>query len=230
MKNKYILKIFAVLSVIALLFTASLPAFAEETVTVKTEIAGSDGLLYVRLTAPASSNISTFICYLEFDSDKLSFKEMSFLEDESIINTTKTEYLSSNIIGASTVIAEALTDETKIFTYVFDLADGAEGDCSFRFGGVQATNPAGENINIVLDGAATASLTDLEPLTPDKIQSSFEPTVPTESQTENNKENADKPNIPNTTKKVAAVSAAAVAAVAAIAASAVAIKKKKENE
>lgn len=228
MKKGLLLKASAVLTALAFILVSSVPAFAAKTVKVKVEIAGSDGLLYVRLTAPASSNISTVSVPLKFDETKLEFKEMSYLDDPSIVNSTNTE--NAGTVVANTVIAESLTDESKIFTYVFKVLDGAEGKCEFSFGSVKATDSANKEINIVFDGELTASLSSLEPLTPDKVQSSFEPTVPTESQTENNKENADKPNIPNTTKKVAAVSAAAVAAVAAIAASAVAIKKKKENE
>lgn len=228
MKKGLLLKASAVLTALAFILVSSVPAFAAKTVKVKVEIAGSDGLLYVRLTAPASSNISTVSVPLKFDETKLEFKEMSYLDDPSIVNSTNTE--NAGTVIANTVIAESLTDESKIFTYVFKVLDGAEGKCEFSFGSVKATDSANKEINIVFDGELTASLSSLEPLTPDKVQSSFEPTVPTESQTENNKENADKPNIPNTTKKVAAVSAAAVAAVAAIAASAVAIKKKKENE
>lgn len=228
MKKGLLLKASAVLTALAFILVSSVPAFAAKTVKVKVEIAGSDGLLYVRLTAPASSNISTVSVPLKFDKTKLEFKEMSFLTDDSIINSVNSE--NKGVVIANTVIAESLTDESKIFTYVFKILDGAEGECEFSFGSVTATDSANKEINIVFDGELTASLSSLEPLSPDKVQSSFEPTVPTESQTENNKENADKPNIPNTTKKVAAVSAAAVAAVAAIAASAVAIKKKKENE
>lgn len=228
MKNKYIAKIAAIALTLALILMSVIPSFAANTVKVKVEIAGSDGLVYVRLTAPASSNISTVSAPLSYDTAKLEFKEMSYLDDPSIVNSTNTE--NAGTVVANTVIAESLTDESKIFTYVFKVLDGAEGECEFSFGAVKATDSANKEINIVFDGELTASLSSLEPLTPDKVQSSFEPTVPTESQTENNKENQDKPNIPNTTRKVAAISAASVVAAAAIVASAVAIKKKKENE
>lgn len=229
MKNKYIAKMAAVALTLALILISVIPSFAAKTVKVKAEIAGSDGLVYVRLTAPASSNISTISAPLKYDTAKLEFKEMSFLTDDSIINSVNSE--NKGVVIANTVIAESLTDESKIFTYVFKILDGAEGECEFSFGSVTATDSANKEINIVFDGELTASLSSLEPLSPDKVQSSFEPTVPTESQTENNnKENQDKPNIPNTTRKVAAISAASVVAAAAIAVSAVAIKKKKENE
>lgn len=229
MKKGLLLKAAAVLTALAFILVSSVPAFASGTVKIKVEIAGSDGLLYVRLTAPASSNISTISVPLKFDETKLEFKEMSYLEDPSIVNSTNTE--NEGTVIANTVIAESLTDESKIFTYVFKVLDGAEGKCEFSFGSVKATDSANKEINIAFDGELTASLSSLEPLSPDKVQSSFEPTVPTESQTENNnKENQDKPNIPNTTRKVAAISAASVVAAAAIAVSAVAIKKKKENE
>lgn len=229
MKNKYIAKIAAVALTLALILMSVIPSFAAKTVKVKVEIAGSDGLVYVRLTAPASSNISTISAPLSYDTTKLEFKEMSFLTDDSIINSVNSE--NKGVVIANTVIAESLTDESKIFTYIFKVLDGAEGKCEFSFGSVKATDSENKEINIVFDGELTASLSSLEPLTPDKLQSSFEPTAPTESQTENNnKENQDKPNIPNTTRKVAAISAASVVAAAAIAVSAVAIKKKKENE
>lgn len=229
MKNKYIAKMAAVALTLALILISVIPSFAANTVKVKVEIAGSDGLVYVRLTAPASSNISTISAPLSYDTTKLEFKEMSFLTDDSIINSVNSE--NKGVVIANTVIAESLTDESKIFTYIFKVLDGAEGECEFSFGSVTATDSANKEINIVFDGELTASLSSLEPLSPDKVQTSFEPTVPTESQTENNnKENQDKPNIPNTTRKVAAISAASVVAAAAIAVSAVAIKKKKENE
>lgn len=227
MKNKYISKIAAAALTLALILISVIPSFAVKTVNVKVEIAGSDGLVYVRLTAPASSSISTFSAPLKYDTTKLEFKEMSFLEDSSIVNSLNIE--NAGVVIANTVIAESLTDESKIFTYVFKILDGAEGECEFSFDSVTATDSANKEINIVFDGALTASLSSLEPLTPDKVQASFEPAA-AESQPENNKENQDKPNIPNTTRKVAAISAASVVAAAAIAASAVAIKKKKENE
>lgn len=229
MKKGLLLKAAAVLTALAFILVSSVPAFASGTVKIKVEIAGSDGLVYVRLTAPASSNISTISAPLKYDTTKLEFKEMSYLEDPSIVNSTNTE--NEGTVVANTVIAESLTAESKIFTYVFKVLDGADGKCEFSFGSVKATDSANKEINIAFDGELTAALSSLEPLSPDKIQSSFEPTVPTESQTENNnKENQDKPNIPNTTRKVAAISAASVVAAAAIAVSAVAIKKKKENE
>ncbi|MDE5994468.1 MAG: hypothetical protein K2G60_03030 [Oscillospiraceae bacterium] len=228
MKNKYITKIAAVALTLALILISVIPSFAAKAVKVKVEIAGSDGLVYVRLTAPASSNISTISAPLSYDTTKLEFKEMSFLTDDSIINSVNSE--TAGVVIANTVIAESLTDESKIFTYIFKVLDGAEGKCEFSFGSVKATDSANKEINIVFDGELTASLSSLEPLSPDKVQSSFEPTAPSESQTENNKENQDKPSIPNTTRKVAAISAASVVAAVAIVASAVAIKKKKENE
>lgn len=230
MKNKYISKIAAAILTLAIILISVIPAFAAKTVKVKVEIAGSDGLLYVRLTAPASSNISTISAPLRFDETKLEFQEMSFLEDSSIVNSLNIE--NAGVVIANTVIAESLTEESKIFTYIFKIVDGAEGECEFSFDSVKATDSDNKEINIVFDGALTASLSSLEPLSPDKVQASFEPTsAPTESQTENNnKENTDKPNIPNTTRKVAAISAASVLAISAIAASAVALKKKKDAE
>ena len=57
MKNNYISKIAAVALTLLLILISVIPAFAAKTVKIKVEIAGSDGLVYVRLTAPASSNI-----------------------------------------------------------------------------------------------------------------------------------------------------------------------------
>ena len=241
MKNKYIAKFVAVALALMLILISAVPAFAAKTVKVKVEIAGSDGLLYVRLTAPAGSNISTISVPLQYDETKLEFKEMSYLADPSIVNSTNAE--NEGVVVANTVIAEALNEESKIFTYIFKIVDGAEEECEFSFGTVKATDSDNKEINIVFDGKLTASLSSLEPLSPDKVQSSFEPTEPTEpteatepskSETETESttkaENAETPNIPNTTRKVAAVSAVAVAAVAAIAGSAVVIKKKKDNE
>lgn len=229
MKNNYISKIGAAILALALILASVIPAFAAKTVKVKVEIAGSDGLVYVRLTAPASSDISTISVPLNYDASKLEFKEMSFLEDSSIVNSVNKE--NEGVIVANTVIAESLREESKIFTYVFKVLEGAEGKCEFSFDAVKATDSANKAIAIVFDGGLTATLSALEPLTPDKVQSSFEPTSATEPTTENNdKVNQDKPNIPNTTRKVAAVSAVSAVAIAAIAVSAVAIKKKKDNE
>lgn len=229
MKNNYISKISAAMLALVIILAAVIPSFAAKAVKVKVEIAGSDGLVYVRLTAPASSDISTISVPLRYNASKLQFREMSFLEDTSIVNSLNKE--TEGVIVANTVIAESLREETKIFTYVFKVLDGAEGKCEFSFDTVKATDADNKAIDIVFDGELTAALSSLEPLTPDKIQSSFEPASATESSTENNdKVNQDKPNIPNTTRKVVAVSAVSAVAVAAIAVSAVAIKKKKDNE
>lgn len=228
MKNNYISKIAAVALTLLLILISVIPAFAAKTVKIKVEIAGSDGLVYVRLTAPASSNISTFSAALNYDTSKLQFKEMSYLKDDSIINSTNSE--NEGTVVANTVIAESLTEESKIFTYVFKVLDGAEGTSEFSFGTVKATDAKNNAVNITFDGNLKAVLSTLEPLTPDKVQSSFEPTSQPETSSAPDKENQDKPNIPNTTRKVVAVSAASAVAIAAIVVSAVAVKKKKDNE
>lgn len=229
MKKNCISGIATAMLVFTLILVSVIPAFAAKTVKIKVEIAGSDGLVYVRLTAPAASNISTFSAALNYDASKLQFKEMNYLADDSIINSTNSE--TKGIVVANTVIAESLTEESKIFTYVFKVLDGAEGTSEFSFGTVKATDAKNSTVNITFDGKLEAVLSELEPLTPDKVQSSFEPTSATEPSTENNdKDNQDKPNIPNTTRKVVAVSAASAVAIAAIAVSAVAVKKKKDNE
>lgn len=254
MKKNCISKIAATMLIISLILISAIPAFAAEPTKVKVEIAGNDGLVYVRLTAPASSNISTISVPLNYDSTKLQFKEMSYLKDDSIINSTNAE--KEGTVVANTVIAESLTEESKIFTYVFKVLDGAAGICEFSFGTVKATDVKNNAVNITFDGNLKAELSTLKPLSPDKIQSSFDPTtlpeeiptesttkvIPSEPKTEANskdttpattapaKENKDKPNIPNTTRKVAAISTASAVAALAIAVSAVAVKKKKDNE
>lgn len=67
---------------------------------------------------------------------------------------------------------------------------------------------------------------NLQPLTPDKIQTSFEPvTEPTTVAPSN----ADDPNVPKTAGKTVAISVAAIAAVAVIGVTAVTVKKKREE-
>lgn len=231
MKKRFLLKASAIISALILICISAVPAFAAKAVKVKVEIAGSDGLLYVRLTAPASSDISTFSAPLRFDSNKLKFEKISYLEDDSIINSTNAEKADEGLVIGNIVIAEKLTEETKIFTYVFKILDGAEGDVKFSFGDIVATNGKNEHITILTDGSLTSLLTSLTPLSPDKLQSSFEPVKPSETEptSANKPQNADKPNIPNTTGKIAAVSVVSVALAAAIVISAVAVKKKKEN-
>lgn len=224
MKNKYIAKFAAIALTLILILISAVPAFAAKTVKVKVDFAGGDGLLYVRLTAPAGSDISTFSAPLSYDETKLEFKEMSYVEDPTIVNSTNAE--NAGVVVANTVIAESLTEESQIFTYVFTILDGAESEFGLSFGKVSATDSNNEEINIVIDGKMAVSVSDLEPTVP--------ATNPEESETESEStagtENADTPNVPNTTRNVAAVSAVAVAAVAAIAGSAVAIKKKRDNE
>lgn len=224
MKKNCISKIAAAMLVFTLILISVIPAFAVKTVKVKVEIAGSDGLVYVRLTAPASSNISTFSAALKYDASKLQFKEMSYLEDDSIINSTNAE--KEGTVVANIVIAESLTEETKIFTYTFKALEGNDGEYEFSFGKVKATDKSNAEITVAFDGSLKASSSALEPLTPDKTQTSFDPvTEPATSAPAN----ADKPNVPNTAGKAIAISAVAVAAVAAIGVTAVVIKKKREE-
>lgn len=231
MKKCIFVKAAVLLFTLVFILSAAVPAFAAKAVKIQVEIAGSDGLLYVRLTAPASSDISTFSAPLRFDSTKLKFEKISYLEDDSIINSTNAEKADEGLVIGNIVIAEKLTEETKIFTYVFKILDGAEGDVKFSFGDIVATNGKNEHITILTDGSLTSLLTSLTPLSPDKLQSSFEPVKPSETEptSANKPQNADKPNIPNTTGKIAAVSVVSVALAAAIVISAVAVKKKKEN-
>lgn len=224
MKNNYISKIAAVALTLTLILISVIPAFAAKTVKIKVEIAGSDGLVYVRLTAPSSSDISTFSAALKYDSTKLKFKEMSYLEDASIINSTNAE--KDGTVVANIVIAESLTEESKIFTYIFTPIEGNDGEYEFSFEKVKATNKANNEIPITFEGILEVLSSNLEPLTPDKTQTSFDPvTEPATSAPAN----ADKPNVPNTAGKAIAISAVAVASVAAIGVTAVVIKKKREE-
>lgn len=224
MKNNYISKIAAVALTLLLILISVIPAFAAKAVKIKVEIAGGDGLVYVRLTAPASSNISTFSAALKYDSTKLKFKEMSYLEDASIINSTNAE--KDGTVVANIVIAESLTEESKVFTYIFTPIEGNDGEYEFSFEKVKATNKANNEIPITFEGILEVLSSNLEPLTPDKNQTSFDPvTEPATSAPAN----ADKPNVPNTAGKAIAISAVAVASVAAIGVTAVVIKKKREE-
>lgn len=224
MKKNCISKIAAAMLVFTLILISVIPAFAAKTVKVKVEIAGSDGLVYVRLTAPSSSDISTFSAALKYDSTKLKFKEMSYLEDASIINSTNAE--KDGTVVANIVIAESLTEESKIFTYIFTPIEGNDGEYEFSFEKVKATNKANNEIPITFEGILEVLSSNLEPLTPDKTQTSFDPvTEPATSAPAN----ADKPNVPNTAGKAIAISAVAVASVAAIGVTTVVIKKKREE-
>lgn len=226
MKKNYLSKIAAAMLILTIIFVSAIPAFAAKTVKLKLEIAGSDGLVYVRLTAPASSDISTISAALNYDSSKLKFKEMSYLEDPSIVNSTNSE--TKGTVVANTVIAESLTDESKIFTYIFEALEGNDGKYEFSFGKIKATDKNNNDINIIIDGSLKVSGSSLKPLTPDKVQNSFDPvTVPS---SEAGNENAGKPSIPNTERKVLAVSAVSAAGIAAIGITAAVIKKKHSEE
>lgn len=225
MKKNYIFKLLAVLSVLALICVCSVPSFAaNKTVKVKVEIAGSDGLLYVRLTAPASSDIATFSAPLNFDKEKLEFQEISFLEDASLRNVTDEERTEEGIVDGDIIIANSLTEETKIMTYIFKIREGAEGSVNFGFGNIAATDSNDQPITIIPDGVLSATISELEPLTPDKLQTSFDANNNGGTSSQGN------PTIPNTTNKAITVSVVGVLAAAGIAAGAVAIKKKKDEE
>ena len=236
MKNRYFVKVLAIISALVLVCISAIPAFAASSVKVKVEIAGSEGFLYVRLTAPAGSNLSTFSAPLNFDASKLEFEEVSYLEDASIVNSTNEAEADAGLVIANTVIAESLTEETKIFTYVFKILDGADGDVTFSFGDITASNSDNAPLTVLIDGSLTASLSTLEPLTPDKLQSSFETTTAPSETSETTEpgsesQNQEANNIPNTnTKKIASISAVGVIAVVGISGAAVIIKKKKDEE
>lgn len=135
MKKHYFSKFAAVALALALILVSAVPAFAAKTVKVKFEIAGSDGLVYVRLTAPANSDISTFSAALKYDSSKLKFKEMSYLDDESIVNSTNAE--NEGTVVANIVIAESITEESKIFTYIFTPVEEMTANINFHLKGLR---------------------------------------------------------------------------------------------
>lgn len=237
MKKANITKLFAVLLTLSVITALALPSFAAKSVKVKLDISGEKGKVYVRLTAPAESDIATMSSALKFDTEKLTFDRISYLTDKSIVSMTKDVDASKGEVTANIVFADSLTEESKIFTYIFDVKDGAEGEIAFDFTKIEATDSKNEKINITFDGAKTAVIAELAPPTPDVTQSGFEaPTeikpAPTESETETEPaKNTDNPKIPPTSGKIIAASAVSIAVLAGIAgATAYTVKRRKEEK
>lgn len=223
-------KLFAFLPALSIILALAVPSFAAKTVTVKLDISGKDGKVYVRLTAPAESDIATMTSTLKFDATKLAFDKISYLTDESIMSLTNDgdEEVTANII-----FADSLTEESKIFTYIFDVK--GEGEIAFDFTKVEATDSKDEKIDITFDGAKTAVIGELPAPTPDVTQSDFnKPSetkpAPTEPKTEPQKD-ADSPKIPHTSGKIIAASALGIAVLATVAGgTAYSVKRKKEEK
>lgn len=235
MKSAKFRKLFAFLLTLSVILALALPSFAVKAVTVKLDISGENGKVYVRLTAPAESDIATMSSTLKFDASKLEFNRISHLVDTSIVSLTDDKNVADGEVTANIVLADSLTEESKIFTYIFDVKDGAEGEIAFDFTNVEATDSKDEKIDITFDGAKTAVIGELQPPTPDVTQSGFEkPTetkpAPTEPKTEPSKD-ADSPNIPHTSGKIIAASVVSIAVLATVAGvTAYSIKRKKEEK
>lgn len=218
---------------LSMIFMAAVPSFAAKAVDVKVDIAGADGKVFVRLTAPEDSDISTLSAAIKYDGEKLVYNTVNYLSHDSILASTKE---GENEVTANIVLADSLTDKSKIFTYVFDVAEGAEGEIAFSFENIKATDSNDKPVAINLVGNEKIALSQLEPLTPDETQN-FNPTEPsTDPETEPSTEpatdpdkDADNTDIPNTSRKIAAVSAVGVAAAAAIAGTAVYTVRRKKK-
>lgn len=235
-------KIFAVFAALTIIIVSVIPAFAAKTVTVKLDIAGQDGMVYVRLTAPKGSDIATFSSSISFDTSKLSYNTVSYLTGNSVTSLTNDAEASSGVVNANLVLADSLTEESKIFTYTFNLIDGSEGELSFDFTHIEATDSNDDPINIVFDKDAAILIADLEPLTPDVLQTEFgTATQPEESTSEEaasdepttaiQSQDVDSPNIPGTSgRTIAIVSAVGVIVIAAAAGTVIYTAKRKKAE
>ena len=229
--------IFAFSLVLVLLFVSVLPAFAAEPVKVKLDIAGENGKVYVRFTAPANSDIATVSLSLKFDADKLTYSETTYLTGNSIVSLTNDSEASSGIVKANLVIADSLMAETKMFTFVFNVNDGAEGEASFEITETEATNSANQSISLAFDGALTADLNNLAPLTPDVIAPDYstpptsEGTEPSSSETTTEAVGGGSiiDGIPGTGGKVAIGIAAGAVIVVLTAAFVIAVQRKKKT-
>lgn len=209
---------FTLLLVLIMLTVSAVPSFFAKGVKVKLDIAGENGKVYVRLTAPEGSDISTMTSTLKFDAAKLTFNSVSYLTDDTIISRTDSGEAEAGKITANIVIADSITEKSKIFTYIFDIKDGAEGEIKFDFEKIEATDSANKAIAITLDGEKSVALTELPVPSPDVTQSEFkEPD-----------KNTDNPKIPPTAGKIIAVSAIALAAVSVVAGGAVFVSKKRK--
>lgn len=231
MKKAKLSKIFAAILALAVIALMTVPAFAAKSVNVRLDIAGAEGKVYVRLTAPANSDIATMSAQLNFDNSALAFAGMSYLTDDSIMSLTDDKRLEEGIVTANIILADSLTEKSKIFTYVFDVTNENAEKVSFEFLQIKATDSEDAPVAVKLNGKTEIALAELEPLSPDDTQSEF--TKPTESKPESTTEaeNVDKPDIPKTSGRIIAASITGVAVVSAVAGvSFYAVKKKKNEE
>ena len=236
MKTK-IAKVFAVLAALTLIISSVVPAFAAKTVTLTLDIAGQDGVVYVRLTAPEGSDIATFASSISFDTSKLSYNSVSYLTGDSILTLTNDADAADGVVSANLVLADSLTEESKIITYTFNLLDGADGELVFDFTNIEVTDSNDEPINIVFDKDASINISELKPLTPDEGQTEAEETtseeaVSEEPTTEVQSQDVESPSIPGTSgRTIAVVSAVCVIVIAAVAFTVIyTVKRKKVNE
>ncbi len=232
-KKRLILTLVLTISVIIM---GIIPAFAVDKVTVKLDIAGNDGKIYVRLTAPENSDIATVSASLNFDKSKLDFSDISYLSGSSIVSMTDDKNAENGSVTANIVLADSLTEKSKIFTYVFDVKDGAKGELNFDFAKIEATNSNNEKLELIFDGANSVKLDEIEPLTPDVTQSDFgkpsetQTAAEPESESQQSPDKADTPNIPSTSGRIIAFSVIGICAAAGcIGGTAYSVKKKKHE-
>ena len=232
MKTKFA-KVFAVLAALALVISSVIPAFAVKTVTLKVDIAGQDGAVYVRLTAPEGSDIATFSSTVSFDTSKLSYSSVSYMSGDNILTMTNDADAEEGVVTANLVLADSLTDETAMVTYAFNLLDGAEGELTFNFVNIEATDSTDGPIDIVFDKDASIIISELKPLDPEVTEEpSTEEAVSKEPTTEGNAQNVESPSIPGTSgRTIAIVSAVGVIIIAAAAGTVIyTVRRKKVEE
>lgn len=229
MKTK-IAKVFAVLAALTLIISSVIPAFAAKTVTLKLDIAGQDGVVYVRLTAPEGSDIATFSSSVSFDTSKLSYNTVSYMTGDSVLTLTNDADAAAGVVSANLVLADSLTEESKIVTYTFNLLDGAEGEITFDFTNIEATDSNDEPIDIVFDKEASIIISELEP--EETEESTSEEAVSEEPTTEAGAQNVESPDIPGTSgRMIAIISAVGVIVIAAAAGTVIyTVKRKKVEE
>ncbi|MCH5191188.1 MAG: hypothetical protein J1F23_03395 [Oscillospiraceae bacterium] len=231
MKTKFA-KVFAVLAALALIISSVITAFAAKTVTLKVDILGQDGVVYVRLTAPEGSDIATFSSTVSFDTSKLSYNAVNYISGDSILTMTNDADAANGVVTANLVLADSLTEEAKIVTYAFNLLDGAEGKIAFDFTNIAATDSNDEPIDITFDKDVSINISDIEPLPPEENdESTTEDAVSEEPTTEAEGQNAESPSIPGTSgRTIAIVSAVGVIVVAAAAGTVIYTVRRKKIE
>ena len=181
MKNSF-KAVLGILLTLSLVLVAAVPVFAAKEVNVKVDIAGEKGKVYVRLTVPAGSDISTASVSVKFDTEKLSFNKVDYISDDTIVSLTNDSKKDEGEVAANLIIADSLVEESKMFTFVFDMNESAKGDLSFDFVEAEATDSANNPVTLVFEKPAVLAVDALKPLTPDVTQGSFKPPV-TESET-----------------------------------------------